>query len=252
MAWRLPLVFCTFVHFAFLIFNLWIYYYYKFVFMPKLINKFIEEAKSRGITSPPSDQAAGDSAFLTIWNLIFQTFYFFWCCVTDLVLTSGSRSPIAKKFVAFRDWFLAAVAFPIGTLVVSMFWAIWAVDRELVFPKELDEFFPPWLNHVLHTTVLPILLIEMFLVQHKLPSRKVGVMGTLFVGLSYLLWVLYLGYAMDIWVYPVLKVLSGFYFGLFLTVSAFFLLGLYIVGEKISEFCWRGYPDSDYEFTKID
>lgn len=207
-------------------------------------------------TRPPTqeelDQQFASLNFLTIWNLLFQTFYFFWCCITDLVLTSGTRSPIAQKLVAFRDWFLAAVAFPIGTLVVVMFWSIWAVDRELVFPKELDAFFPMWLNHVLHTTVLPILLIEMFLVQHKLPSRKAGVLGTLGVALTYLTWVLYLGYAMDIWVYPVLQVLNGIFFGLFILVTAVILCVIYIVGEKFSQFCWKGYPDSDYEFTKVD
>jgi len=29
------------------------------------------------------------------------------------------------------------------------FWAIYAVDRELVFPKSLDGIIPVWQNHVM-------------------------------------------------------------------------------------------------------
>lgn len=30
-----------------------------------------------------------------------------------------------------------------------MFWLIYAVDRELVYPKQLDAIIPMWLNHVM-------------------------------------------------------------------------------------------------------
>ena len=29
------------------------------------------------------------------------------------------------------------------------FWGIYAVDRELVYPKALDKLIPPWLNHIM-------------------------------------------------------------------------------------------------------
>lgn len=31
--------------------------------------------------------------------------------------------------------------------VVTMFWGLYTYDRELVYPKLLDNFIPPWLNH---------------------------------------------------------------------------------------------------------
>jgi len=31
--------------------------------------------------------------------------------------------------------------------VVMTFWGIYAVDRELVYPKHLDALIPQWLNH---------------------------------------------------------------------------------------------------------
>ena len=33
--------------------------------------------------------------------------------------------------------------------VVVTFWGLYAVDRELVFPKHLDKIVPMWLNHVM-------------------------------------------------------------------------------------------------------
>jgi hypothetical protein len=33
--------------------------------------------------------------------------------------------------------------------VVLTFWGIYAVDRELVYPKALDKLIPPWLNHIM-------------------------------------------------------------------------------------------------------
>ncbi|XP_053146258.1 androgen-induced gene 1 protein isoform X7 [Hemicordylus capensis] len=35
----------------------------------------------------------------------------------------------------------------INLFVVTMFWSIYIYDRELVYPKLLDNFIPPWLNH---------------------------------------------------------------------------------------------------------
>ncbi|XP_071804633.1 androgen-induced gene 1 protein-like isoform X3 [Asterias amurensis] len=189
---------------------------------------------------------------LTYWNLVFQLTYFFICCVSDLVTSSGAHSPITRKIASFRDWFLAAVAFPIGTLVVVVFWAIWAIDRELIFPKFLDQFFPAWLNHVMHTFVLPILLLDMYMIRHRYPSKTTGILGLAFVALSYTCWILWLGFVVDIWVYPFLKVLNGAVFGSFILVSALLLLVLYFTGEKLCKIFWSGYADYDFEMDKLD
>ncbi|XP_038051419.1 androgen-induced gene 1 protein-like isoform X4 [Patiria miniata] len=190
--------------------------------------------------------------YLTSWCAVFQLTYFFICCVSDLVASSGAHSPLTRKIAAFRDWFLAAVAFPIGTLVVTVFWGLWAIDRELIFPKILDEFFPAWLNHVMHTTVLPILLLDMFLVRHRYPSKLTGILGLAVVALSYLSWILWLGFVADIWVYPFLKVMEGPVFVGFILTTSVLLLGMYLVGEKVSKVFWRGHTDYDFEMAKLD
>ncbi|XP_071854390.1 androgen-induced gene 1 protein-like isoform X3 [Apostichopus japonicus] len=173
-------------------------------------------------------------AYLTHICEILQLVYFFWSCITDMVSASAPHSSAGRATVAFRDWFLAAIVFPIGSLVVITFWAIYGMNRELIFPAALDEFFPAWLNHALHTFVLPLLLIDMLLVKHKYPSRISGILGAVGFALCYLVWILYLGFAKDIWVYPFLKVLEGPYFILFFAVMTVVLIIFYIIGEKLS------------------
>lgn len=203
---------------------------------------------------PYSGQTGGPWQFLTFWNVNFQVFYFGLCAFIDVILSFNQRSKFGGKLCRFRDWFLAAVAFPFGTLVAVMFWSLYAIDRELVFPKWMDEVFPMWLNHVMHTAVVPFLLVDMYLIQHNYPSRKSGVTGTIFVGLAYLLWILYLGFVLDIWVYKVLKVLSGVHFVLFFVVAAVLLLCIYVFGEKVNSSMWgsKGRVNIEEEIDKVD
>lgn len=40
--------------------------------------------------------------------------------------------------------------------VFTSFWSIYAYDRELVFPKVLDDIIPTWLNHAMVSLSLRI------------------------------------------------------------------------------------------------
>ena len=66
---------------------------------------------------------------------------------------------------------LASAAFPIGMFVGIIFWTLYHIDRKLIFPVELDEFFPAILNHCMHTTVIPYQLGQMLLVKQVFPAR---------------------------------------------------------------------------------
>ncbi|XP_051711278.1 androgen-induced gene 1 protein isoform X5 [Oryctolagus cuniculus] len=102
----------------------------------------------------PSHQTYGGSwKFLTFIDLVIQAVFFGICVLTDLssLLTRGSGSQEQerqlKKLISLRDWMLAVVAFPVGVFVVAVFWIIYAYDREMIYPKLLDNFIPGWLNH---------------------------------------------------------------------------------------------------------
>ncbi|PIK54401.1 putative androgen-induced protein 1 protein-like [Apostichopus japonicus] len=147
------------------------------------------------------------SAYMTHINQILQLVYFFWSCITDMVSASAPHSSAGRATVAFRDWFLAAIVFPIGS-----------TKRQLT----ATYLCSPVASH------------RYVVVKHKYPSRISGILGAVGFALCYLVWILYLGFAKDIWVYPFLKVLEGPYFILFFAVMTVVLIIFYIIGEKLS------------------
>ncbi|XP_024905073.1 androgen-induced gene 1 protein isoform X2 [Pteropus alecto] len=142
----------------------------------------------------PSHQTYGGSwKFLTFINLVIQAVFFGICVLTDLssLLTRGSgnqeQERQLKKLISLRDWMLAVLAFPVGFFVVAVFWIIYAYDREMIYPKLLDNFIPGWLNHGMHTMVLPFILIEMRTSHHAYPSRSSGLAATCIFSVAYIL-----------------------------------------------------------------
>ncbi|KAF2974458.1 hypothetical protein EK904_010018 [Melospiza melodia maxima] len=123
----------------------------------------------------------GDELYGVTQEGVIQAVFFGICVLTDLssLLTRGNDSQEQerqlKKLISLRDWMMAVLAFPVGVVripllpswkkkilfpivlvsvtvlslgfVVTMFWSIYIYDRELVYPKLLDNFIPAWLNH---------------------------------------------------------------------------------------------------------
>nr|XP_048281149.1 androgen-induced gene 1 protein isoform X3 [Myodes glareolus] len=107
----------------------------------------------------PSHQTYGGSwKFLTFIDLVIQAVFFGICVLTDLstLLTRDSgnqeQERQLRKLISLRDWTLAVLAFPVGVFVVAVFWTIYAYDREMIYPKLLDNFIPGWLNHGMFCT----------------------------------------------------------------------------------------------------
>ena len=147
----------------------------------------------------PTRNQFGVWKYLTFLNMLLQ-FNFF---------TIALLSNFVKQLRPARDLIFASAAFPIGMFVGIIFWSIWAVDRELIFPKILDDYFPAILNHCMHTTVIPLQLGQLYLVKHNFPSRSKGFTITGILCLGYLIWINYIYYMAGFWVYPVIKVRNG-------------------------------------------
>ncbi|XP_055917072.1 androgen-induced gene 1 protein-like isoform X2 [Eupeodes corollae] len=176
--------------------------------------------------------------FLTYWGLIIQAVYFVICLGNDFI---GTNEVAPKKMPAIRkikDYILAALAFPIALNVGISFWTLYAIDRELVFPKVLDAIFPGWLNHILHTNIVVFIVLEMFTSFRTYPKRINGLTGLIAFMLSYLIWVHVIKHFSGVWVYPVLEVLELpqriVFFGAILVFTVF----LYLFGETINKIVW--------------
>ncbi|KAH3752856.1 hypothetical protein DPMN_187482 [Dreissena polymorpha] len=170
-----------------------------------------------------------------------HTFYFGLSLLNDLTgsyVKPSDNGGRKSKLQSFLDVVLASLAYPIGVFVVMTFWAIYAVDRELVYPKVLDALIPQWLNHAMHTTVLPFLLIEQYVVFHDYPARSKGISILLAFGFAYLCWILWIAYYADLWVYPILQLMETHQRAIFFLVLLAFFITIYILGEVINKALW--------------
>ncbi|XP_021336569.2 androgen-dependent TFPI-regulating protein [Danio rerio] len=170
----------------------------------------------------------GPWKYLTFLNLVLQMVFFGLASVNDLQpVGKGSKMSL---LCLCKDLLFSVFVFPVGMFVVLLFWLIFAYDRQLVYPASIDNFFPPWLNHAMHTVVLPILFGEILLEPHVFPKTKNGLAALGVVGLAYLGWVIWVYCTVGIWVYPLLGLFSHsglaiFFFLNMLVVSLLFLLG---------------------------
>ncbi|XP_009459086.1 PREDICTED: androgen-induced gene 1 protein [Nipponia nippon] len=175
---------------------------------------------------------------------VIQAVFFGICVLTDLssLLTKGNDSQEQerqlKKLISLRDWVMAVLAFPVGVFVVTMFWSIYIYDRELVYPKLLDNFIPAWLNHGMHTTVLPFVLIEMRTTHHQYPSRSCGLAAVCTFAVGYILWVCWIHHVTGVWVYPLLEHLSPGVKIIFFAAVTVIINIFYLVGEVLNNYIW--------------
>ncbi|XP_076282378.1 androgen-induced gene 1 protein isoform X2 [Lasioglossum baleicum] len=185
-----------------------------------------------------TDFDPGMLKFMTIWNLILQAIFFLICMLNDWFGTNAvnpKKPPLIRKF---KDFLHASLGFPIATFVTIVFWSLMFIDRELVFPKVLDPYFPWWLNHLMHTMVFISTLIEMIMAPRQYPRRLVGVGTVVIFGFGYLVWVHVIHYKSGIWVYPLLPLMSVPVRMLFMTSMIVVNAILYFVGEAIDNFVW--------------
>ena len=77
----------------------------------------------------------------------------------------------------------------INQFVSLIFWGLYAIDRELIFPRKLDSFIPAYHNHLVHTLPVIAVCVEAFIVRHKYhPSLIRGSIPTMIFTLAYIAW----------------------------------------------------------------
>ncbi|KAM9803952.1 androgen-dependent TFPI-regulating protein [Neosynchiropus ocellatus] len=176
----------------------------------------------------------GPWKYLTFLNLLLQMLYFGLAVVTDLPPGKKTDSTLSKS----KDLLFTVFAFPVGMFVVIFFWTVFAYDRELVYPASIDAFFPPWMNHAMHSAVLPVLLGEVLVQPHVYTKTRnaLALLGA--VGLSYLSWIIWVYLSAGIWVYPLLGHFSSFGLVLLFFFNMTLATFLYLLGEKLNSLAW--------------
>jgi hypothetical protein len=206
-----------------------IYYDYSYVHIP-------QDLRDAGTFK--RDTFGGKFKYLTFINGIIQALYFTIALLNDLIGTnevSPKKTPLIRKI---KDYGLATFAWPVAWNVAITFWGLYAVDRELVFPRVLDTFFPNWLNHVLHTNIAIFIMLEMCVSFRRYPSRQAGLFGLGLFMLAYLVWIHIIYNVSGVWVYPVFEVLNLPQRVLFFAASLVFSVILYLSGEFVNKIIW--------------
>ncbi|XP_061667888.1 androgen-induced gene 1 protein isoform X2 [Syngnathoides biaculeatus] len=193
----------------------------------------------------PAHQTYGGSwKFLTFIDLVIQAVFFAVCVLIDVssLLTKAGENREQerqlRKLIGLRDWMMAVLAFPVGAFVVFTFWSLYLYDRELVYPKLLDNFIPQWLNHGMHTTVLPFIIIEMRTTHHRYPSRPCGLAAVCCFGVGYILWTCWVQQVTGMWVYPVLERITPLARVVFFCVLTAVICVFYLLGEILNSYIW--------------
>lgn len=177
----------------------------------------------------------GRFKFLTFINMLLQLLYFNMAAVTEFHEIVRKRK--SEVFASVCDYTFACFVFPIGTTVSILFWGLYAADPYSCQTPDEAKQIPAWLNHYMHTFPL-ITILELCFIRHKYPPRKKGMMSVLGFGVVYMVWILWVAFAADVWVYPFLRKLDS------LSVAAFFAfafavtLFIYLVGERVALRRW--------------
>ncbi|XP_077191855.1 androgen-induced gene 1 protein-like [Paroedura picta] len=182
----------------------------------------------------------GQWKHLTFLNQIFQTILFVLCVIIDVVglCIPSHEKKVSSILVPVRDFIFATLVFPVGLFVAVVFWGLYAYDRELVYPRELDEVNPIWLNHSMHTTILPLLFIELIICPHKYVSALKSIFGLTVFTITYLSWITWVHHASGIWAYPVLAVLNVPGKIVFFSIAYCIVLMFYFLGWLLTKQLW--------------
>lgn len=96
-----------------------------------------------------------------------QIIFLFIVIIDEIGFICKWSTNLQKKINAIRCFMYHAFILPFGIFVWAFFWTIFIYDRELIFPKELDLFFPLWLNHVVHSVIILPIIIEILLPKQR-------------------------------------------------------------------------------------
>ena len=176
----------------------------------------------------------GSWQFLTFLNLCIQLVVSS-LSILQIISSHTNMMSMQKHCKVLKETVQSSIGFPVCLIVSSFFWIIYAIDRELVYPKSLDDIIPYWTNHIFHTVIL-VKCLEFMLEDVKYPSRKYGLtLGLLFLA-SYFIWISYLYFKTGFWPYGFMHTFSVYMFALFILATAFYYTFLFCLGEFLNNF----------------
>ena len=174
----------------------------------------------------------GRYKFLTHWNLLLQRFYFSFACLAFLVKSNFLRS--ASRII------FGGLIIPGCIIVTLMFWVIYSIDRESIFPKFYDDIYPWWMNHCLHTFCSLIALADCLLVPNPVAVQQLKWerLCSVAFAVSYIGWMYWVKYEGGIWVYKFMYKLNNQQMVAFICINIVTFLLFQWLGVQLRKFKW--------------
>ncbi|KAG8226719.1 hypothetical protein J437_LFUL004369 [Ladona fulva] len=69
--------------------------------------------------------------------------------------------------------------------VFFLFWPMFLWNRQIIYPVCLDLVVPIWLNHLIHTNIMVLIVLETLLCPRDYSERKEGLLRACVVPLAY-------------------------------------------------------------------
>ena len=73
-------------------------------------------------------------------------------------------------------------------MVPIMFWTIFFINRDYIYPIIFEEVIPEWQNHVVHTLPIFGVLAESLLKKHYYRPFLIGIIPIVIVSMAYITW----------------------------------------------------------------
>ncbi|XP_075988168.1 androgen-dependent TFPI-regulating protein-like [Anticarsia gemmatalis] len=180
------------------------------------------------------------SMYITVWNIGFQLSYFFLAFVCDLLTVTGRDHLIPKSIKNFRQLYFGSTIWTVGLFIFTLFWPIFIVNRELLFPAFIDKIFPFGSNMVMHFCILPAVVWELVFLPRGVPKshvRNVVLISVLYVFYNSI--VIFNYSRRGIWPYPIMALLYGtVFFPLFLLAAYCLVLWSYFMQWRLTAVVW--------------
>ncbi|KAJ8966772.1 hypothetical protein NQ314_003321 [Rhamnusium bicolor] len=174
--------------------------------------------------------------YFTAWNMIIQTIYFLLAVLYDVLHICSKKKNLKEKIMLYKGYIFTSLVFPCSLFVSAMFWSVYSIDRELVFPEVLDEHVPDWLNHSLHTNIVVFLVIEVLIVNQLLPTFKSAFIGLTILSGIYQLLFFITYFKSGRWIYGLFNIFSWTERIAFMCSNYLFTVIVMKIGIKIQNF----------------
>ncbi|XP_066994687.2 androgen-dependent TFPI-regulating protein isoform X3 [Anabrus simplex] len=175
-----------------------------------------------------------------LFTLLFHTiavahhvFVFYCLQYLDYSKTSDTYTNNVKNFPFrfFTVWNFTAV---------FMFWVLFLVDRKLVFPPEIDNVIPAWVNHAIHTNIIITAVMELATTFHRYPrARNRAIMGITLYIIAYGVCYFSTYFIHGTWLYPVYEVMNWTQRIIFTVFVYLLTVGFYFFGEGLTTKIWE-------------